>query len=82
MRPSSWTGQNSSAIFPDLECVAMDPIHVALKVEQATAGAKNACSVDLRRCLVKFASATDDGLPCFKKGDSLDGTPMLAQVQA
>ena len=70
------------AHFPDLVCIAMDPIHVALKVEQATGGAKNACSVDLRRCLLKFACPTEDGLACFKNGDKLDRTPTLAEVQA
>ena len=46
--------------FGRLECLAMDPIHVALKIEQATGGRKNACSVDLRRCMLKFAMGGKD----------------------
>ncbi len=54
--------------FPNLLCVAKDPIHVALRVELARGGAVSPCSVCIRRCMVKFRRGGDDGCEYFRKG--------------
>lgn len=62
----------------NLACVAMDPLHVALKVEKATDGKKNAVSSLLRRCLTKFTMGQDDGRPYFKSGAAAPAVTSLS----
>lgn len=45
--------------------VAKDPLHVALKVEQATGGSATELSILMRRIVGKFAFGYDDGEPLF-----------------
>ena len=57
------------AVFGSLECMAKDPLHVALRIEQATNDKQNDVSAMLRRCVIKFQFGVDDGLEYFRKGE-------------
>lgn len=68
--------------YPNLECIIKDPLHIALKAEQAF----NEKTVDMtaliRRCVIKFKHGYDDGLSYFKKETGGVGPSTLPAVKA
>eukprot|EP00959_Pyramimonas_sp_CCMP1952_P159182 3329202-Pyramimonas_sp.AAC.1 len=47
--------------FRRLQCIAKDPLHIALKVEQASNEKRTRLSNLIRKCIVKFSKGLDDG---------------------
>ena len=54
--------------FPGAQCIMKDPLHVPLRVEQATHEKRNPVSKLLRICCLKFASGTNDGKEYYRRG--------------
>ena len=54
------------AAFPRLQCLSKDPLHIALKVEQASGEKRTPLSNLIRRCIVKFSKGLDDGKPYYR----------------
>ena len=48
-----------SGVLPNLEALMLDPIHLAMRCESASARKKTSGSAALRRCLAKFANQDD-----------------------
>ena len=53
--------------LPNVQGVGKDPIHIPLKVEQASREHKTLLSNRLRRCVLKFRNGLDDGKPYGSK---------------
>ena len=64
----------------ELEGVAGDPLHIAMKMEEATN--RRQLSVDVRRCVRKFSQPSDDGQPYFRAGAQCPPLPKLGDVIA
>jgi hypothetical protein len=52
----------------NLHCIAKDPLHMAMKVEQTTGKKLTSFSKALRRCLSKLRAGCDDRRPYYSKG--------------
>ena len=61
-----------SGVLPNLEALMLDPVHLAMHYESASARKKTSGSAALRRCLTKFANQ-DDQLGQDAWGNFFDG---------
>ncbi|CAK0819189.1 unnamed protein product, partial [Prorocentrum cordatum] len=68
--------------FTRLQCLAMGPLHIALKVEQASGGKRTPLSNLARRCIVKFSKGIDDGRPYYRRQKRVTDAPLLEDAVA
>ena len=66
--------------FPKLKCVSKDPLHIALKIEQATGEKVSRCSLAVRRCLLKFRQGMRTTLPYHRKDRNTGDASQLSDT--
>jgi hypothetical protein len=68
------------AALAELEVIIKDVLHVAIRTEKASGEKLTNFSKLLRRCLIKFHNAFDNGRPYYKKGQNLPERQLLSTV--
>jgi hypothetical protein len=68
--------------YTNLECIIKDPVHVALKPEQAFGEKTVDMTALIRRCVVKFKQGFDDGAPYFTRAVGAVGPSTLPAIKA
>ncbi|CAE7260379.1 unnamed protein product [Symbiodinium sp. CCMP2592] len=79
--PSSLMFSRLRSIMPNLQCLCLDPVHLAIKYEYATGRGRTKGSASLRACLGKFNS-TDSTVTANRWGAFFTGqraTPLSAR---
>ena len=78
-RPEGIDDERWVATFPNLTCVAKDPLHPALAIEKPSREKPTAFSKKVRRCLAKFRIGTSDAAPFYRKGAQRMAVPTLSR---